>query len=92
MAQAMRYYLADGGSGRAEWAYPGFLQAGQADRTVEAQIEIDDAVWDAFSDEADRQGVPTDQLLQHAALYFAADRDAGRLTQRIADDLGQPEA
>ncbi len=54
-------------------------------------MEIDDAVWKAFSKEAERQGASTDQLAQHAVFYLAADRDGGRLVQRIAKDLGDEE-
>ena len=89
--QAVRYYLADQGSGRAGWPYPGFRREEELNQTVEVQIEIDDSVWKAFSKEAEQQGVSTNQLAQHAVLYFAADRDAGRLAQRIVEDLGNRE-
>lgn len=85
--QAVRYYLADQGSGRAGWPYPDFRREEELNQTVEVRVEIDDPVWEAFSEEAERQRVSTDQLAQHAVLYFAADRDAGRLAQRIVEDL-----
>ncbi len=91
LAQAIRYYLGDRDSGRAGWPYPSFGRDGKDDQLVELRISIDAAVWDDFSKEADRQGVSTGQLIQHAALYFAADRDSGRLAQRIVSDLGNPE-
>ncbi len=93
LLQAIRYYLADQSSERAGWPYPGFIHDGQHDgRGVELELSVDDAVWDDFSKEADRQGVSADHLLQHAALYFAADRDSGRLAQRILSDLGSGES
>lgn len=88
LMQAIRYYLADQDSGRVGWTYPSFRLDDRPHSTVEVQIEIDEPVWAAFSREADRQGVSADQLLQHAVLYFAADRDSGRLAQRITEDLG----
>lgn len=88
LIQAIRYYLADQGSERAGWTYPGFRRDDWSGTTVEVKIEIEDGIWATFSQEADRQGVTTDQLLQHAVLYFAADRDGGRLAQRIAKVLG----
>lgn len=91
LIQAIRYYLADQGSERAGWTYPGFRRDDQSGPTVEVEIEIEDGIWEAFSQEADRQGVATDQLVQHAVFYFAADRDSGRLTQRIAEDMGSEE-
>ena len=92
LMQAIRYYLADQESGQAGWPYPSFRRGDQHDPTHEVQIEIDGAIWEAFSREADRQGVSTSRLLQHAVLYFTADRDGGRLTQRIVEDLGNRES
>ena len=56
--QAVRYYLADQGSGRAGWPYPGFRREEELSQTVEVQVEIDDSVWKAFSKEAEQQGSP----------------------------------
>ena len=91
LTQAIRYYLGDKDSGRAGWLYPSFGRDGNDGQVVELRISIDAVIWDDFSTEADRQGVSTGQLVQHAALYFAADRDSGRLAQRIVSDLGHPE-
>ncbi len=54
---------------------------------MELELSVDDEVWRSFELEADRQGVSTQQLIEHTALYFAADRDAGRATQLILDSL-----
>lgn len=86
--QVIRYYLADKESERAGWTYPSFRRDDRRGPAVEVQLDLDDAIWEAFSREADRQGVSTDQLVEHAVLYFAADRDSGRLAQRITKDLG----
>lgn len=85
LIRAIRYYLADHGSGRVGWMYPRFRRDDRSGSMIEAEIEIEDEIWEAFSHEADRQGVTTDQLAQHAILYFAADRDRRRLAQRIAE-------
>ena len=37
-----------------------------------------------------RQEVTVEQLAEHAAFYFAAELDAGRVTERILDDLEPP--
>jgi hypothetical protein len=76
---ALRYYLASKESGRLEWPYPTVRRDGSPNPAVELQFEVDDAIWKEFSGEANRQGVSAQQLLQHAVLYFAADRDCGRL-------------
>jgi hypothetical protein len=68
LIQVIGYYLADQGSERAGWTYPGFRRDDRSGTTVEVEIEIEDGVWEAFSQEADRQGVATDQLVQHAVL------------------------
>lgn len=91
ITQAIGYYLADQGSARPGWAYPRFRRDQQPLPTVRLPIEIDDALWDTLAAEADRQGVSTDQLLQHAVLYFVADRDSGRVAERIAAGLDDRE-
>ncbi len=88
LMQAIGYYLADQESGRPGWAYPRLRRDDQPHPTVKVPIEIDDVMWEALTTEADRQEVSTDQLLQHAVLYFVADRDSGRVAQRIAKGLG----
>jgi hypothetical protein len=87
LVQAIRYYLADRDSGRAGWPYPDFVLDGDSGEEKTVRIVVDGAVWGEFSQEAARQGISTDQLLRHAALYFAADLDSGRLTQRILEGL-----
>jgi hypothetical protein len=91
LVQAVRYYLTDRDSGRAGWSYPSFFGEDGDGPDRKVRLTIDDAIWGEFTVEAERQGVSPDQLLQHAALYFLADRDTGRLTQRILEDLGREE-
>jgi hypothetical protein len=54
---------------------------------VEVHLDIDPELWQALSQEAMGQDVSAQQLLEHAVLYFAADDDAGRVTERILEDL-----
>ena len=88
LVQAIRYYLTDRDSGRVGWSYPSFLGEDGAGPERQVRLTVEDAIWREFKLEAGRQGVSVDQLLQHAVLYFLADRDTGRLTQRILEDLG----
>ena len=88
IVQALRYYLADRRLGRGGWAFPDFRREDQSGSQVEVELEIDDATWRDVSAEAECQGISTAQLIQHAVLYFASDRDSGRLAMRIAEDLG----
>ena len=86
--RAIRYYLADENAGRGDWRYPGFLSKGDGNGVHRhLEVEIDTDVWARFAREAESQEVPVQRLAEHAVLYFLADRDAGRVTQRILDDL-----
>ena len=91
LVQAVRYYLTDRDSGRVGWSYPSFLGEDGAGPERRLTLTVEDAIWREFTLEAARQDVSPDQLLQHAVLYFLADRDTGRLTQRILEDLGREE-
>jgi len=91
LALAIHYYLVERGTDRAEWRYSVFGRDRRRKGRKEVRFVVEEEVWRQFADEAQRQGVSTDELLQHAALYFAADRDAGRIAERIIEDLGRIE-
>jgi hypothetical protein len=88
---AIRLYLGDRDASRPGWAYPDFLPTDRERDSVEIEISVDEELWRAFGQEADAQGVSTSQLAEHAALLYAADVDAGRITERILEDLGEGE-
>jgi hypothetical protein len=79
--RAIDYYFAEKDAGRPEWPFPGFLRNQEASGDVELRLSLDDDLWTSLELEAERQQVSTDQLAQHAVLFFAADRDAGRLPE-----------
>jgi hypothetical protein len=54
---------------------------------VELELAVSQGLWRAFEKEAERQGASVPQMAEHAVLYFAAQLDAGHITQRILDDL-----
>jgi len=87
MEGALRFYLGDKGDSRPAWAYPGFLRGSEAPADVSVDFDVDEVLWSAFEEEAGAQGVAVEQLAEHAAFYFAAEGDAGRLTERILEDL-----
>jgi hypothetical protein len=89
---AVRFYLRDRDSGRPAWPYPSFLRGSEVQEEVEIPLALEDELWDAFVGEAAEQGVSAQQLAEHAAFYLAAEIDAGRVTQRILDDLAEDEA
>lgn len=75
------YYLADRESARPGWRAPRFIREPQSLSTGE--FDVDDETWLALECEAERQGIATGQLAEHAFLYFLADLDSGRLADRI---------
>jgi hypothetical protein len=91
LQSAVRCYLGDRGANQAAWPYPAFLRGSEPQVDVRLELEIKDDLWHSFEAEAARQDVLTQQLLEHAAFYFVAELDAGRITQRILDDLEATE-
>jgi hypothetical protein len=87
LVQAIRCYLNDRYLERTGWLYPAFLREKRTVRGVELELSIDEALLRALEDEAGAQDVTMRQMAEHAALYYAAERDAGRITRRILDDF-----
>jgi hypothetical protein len=88
VVRAIRSYLHDKESGRPGWPYPAFARENGVGEKVELRLSIDDDLWRSLEAEAEGQGVTVQQMVEHVALYFAAEVNAGRVTQRILDDLG----
>ena len=88
MENALLYYLGDREGEKPAWPYPEFLRGSETRTEVEVDVEVRSDLWEDFEGEATRQGVRVEQLAEHAAFYFAAEVDAGHVTQRILDDLG----
>jgi hypothetical protein len=90
LPRAVRFYFEERGGERPGWGYPSFLDdGGAADRGH--PVSLPDDLWQRLQAEAGRQGVGAEDLLQHAAFYYGAARDEGRLTQRIAEELQREE-
>lgn len=85
--RAIRCYLRDAGSEEAGWSYPHFLSNEGRAEEVALRLNVDDDLWSSLEEEAERQHVSTEEMVEHAAFYFAAEMNAGRLTQRIAADF-----
>lgn len=92
MEDALFCYVGDRDTDRPAWPYPGFLRGAEKETDFEFEIELAGELWHSFAEEAERQGVTVAQLAEHAAFYFAAEMDAGRVTERILEDLGPDDA
>ncbi len=84
--RAIRAYLGDKEAERAGWKVPPFARREPAE-PVELRLSLDEDLWVAVEAEATAQGVAVEGLVGHAILYYAAEVDAGRITQRILEDL-----
>jgi hypothetical protein len=87
VVRAVRFYLRDRDSGRPGWQYPDFLRGSEVREDLTLELNADEGLWRALAEEAERQRVSIQQMIQHAALYFAAEISAGRATERILEDL-----
>ena len=86
---ASLYYLADRDCWRPAWHAPRCATAsrGAADLTV----RLDRETWEALQEEAERQDVSAADLVRHAVLYFLADLDSGRVTERLVSALKETD-
>jgi hypothetical protein len=85
--QAIRCYLNGKTSRGPGWSYPAFLRGRSPHQEVELQLSVEDSLWRSLEEEAEHQDVSSQQMLEHAVIYFAAEVDAGRMTERILDEL-----
>lgn len=90
LVRATQMYLRGQGADADGWRYPQQLARDGPKQQIEVTIELDEELWQSLQAEARRQGVTVEQLVNHAALYIAAEIDSGRATRRILDDLGEP--
>jgi hypothetical protein len=91
LVQALGLYLHDRDLTRPGWDYPASLPRARGGE-VELELAVDEDLWQAFELEARRQAVTPSMLAGHAALYYVAEVDAGRITQRIVDHLEDEDA
>jgi hypothetical protein len=90
LPRAVRFYFEERDSERPGWRYPSFLAGGDGAKDGR-EVSVAEDLWEQLRAEAERQEVSPEDLLQHAAFYYGAARDEGRLTQRIAEELSREE-
>ncbi|HEY7456122.1 MAG TPA: hypothetical protein VH703_02505 [Solirubrobacterales bacterium] len=86
LLRAIRFYLSEGGPERPGWIVPASLRKGERGE-LELELSADEDLIAAFEAEAARQRVTLSQLARQAALVYAAELDAGRITERLAEGL-----
>jgi hypothetical protein len=87
--RAIHCYLSDKESAESGWRFPAFLRGREPVQAVELRVLVDEALWGSLEEEARRQEVDVRQMLEHAVLYFVAEVNAGRVTERILDDINE---
>ena len=50
-------------------------------------VDLDEDTLEALEEEAQRHGMATHRLAEHALLYFLADLDSGRAAARLGEAL-----
>jgi hypothetical protein len=83
---AVRYYLSDRDSGRMAFRVPRLPGGAPREPALELKLALDPDTSRELDDEAERQEVSVERLLEHAMLYFLADLDAGRVERRMLED------
>ena len=81
---AAAYLAAELPAGRAASLAPAFKPGGRG-TPHEVRLEVSRDRWKRLEREAERQGVALERLLEHAALFYLADIDSGRLADRVLD-------
>jgi hypothetical protein len=83
---AVRYYLSDRDSGRMALRVPRLPQPAEREPALELMLDLDADTWNELEQEAERQDVSLERLLEHALVYFLADLDAGRVEWRMLEE------
>ncbi len=84
VAQASAYYASELDGGRAASTVPRFAREIRGGESRTLTLELDAASLARLQQEAERQEMPLERLLAHAAILYLADEDAGRVAERVA--------
>jgi len=82
LSRAAAYFDAERPTSRAAMRAPSFKRGGRGIER-EIRLEVNRDRWKGLEDEARRQGIPLERLLEHASLFYIADVDSGRVAERI---------
>ena len=84
LSRAMAYFGAMLPTTRAAAIAPRFKPRDQR-IPREIPLELTHEYWERLQHEAERQGIPLEQLLEHAALLHLSDADSGRVADHVLD-------
>jgi hypothetical protein len=87
--RAIGFYLNDKDGNRSGWRYPEFLRGTGLGSKVDVELSIENSMWRLLKSEAESQRVSIEQLVEHAALYYAAELDTGRIAERMLGESGE---
>lgn len=87
--RAIRFYLHEAAARRPGWSVPSTLREERDGKELE--LELDGELLRQLEAEARKQDVSLSRLVSQAAIYYAAELDAGRITQRVLDDFGKDD-
>jgi hypothetical protein len=80
---ACRYYVSELAAGRTATRAPRFAEKAVDRETRSIVLELDARTLRRLEQEAEHQGLGLGRLIEHAAILFIADLDAGRVAERI---------
>ena len=80
--RAIRFYLGQAQRQGPGWAYPSFMRDRDPGGSMEFELDVDDVLWALLAQEARKQKITVEQLLEHAAMYYAAQMDSGWTGER----------
>lgn len=80
--RAIQFYLGQSRRQAPGWAYPAFMRGQSPGVSVEFDLDVDDVLWALLAREASKQEITVEQLLEHAAMYYAAQMDSGWTGER----------
>ena len=84
LSRAMAYFGAMLPTTRAAAIAPRFKPRDEGSPR-EIPLELTHESWERLEHEAERQGIPLEQLLEHAALLHLSDAESGRVADHVLD-------
>ena len=88
VALACSYYQSELAAGRTATRVPRFGKPAAERESRTLVLELNARTLKGLEQEAERQGLPLERLVEHAAIFYLADLDAGRVAERIIRNTG----